>query len=177
MFRKRNSGSHSRRSSWQRNNWLSFMRRPPVQISIVLFAFLVIVFLAFGGQKVTVSLDPTTFPPPTVMPEVTATEMPDVISVTAAYSLYTSNSAYILDVRERSEWDLIHIPSTTLLPLGQIESLVDKFPSDKPIIVISAADTRSQQASEFLKKSGYSNVTSMSGGIIYWKTQGYPVEP
>ena len=177
MFRKRNSGLHSRRSSWQRNNWLSFMRRPPVQISILVFAFLVIVFLAFGGQKVTASLEPATFPSPTAVLEVTATEMPGVISVTAAYTLYASRSAYILDVRERSEWDLIHIPSTTLLPLGQVAGLVNKFPTDKPIILVSASDTRSQQARELLKSSGYSNVTSMSGGIIYWKTQGYPVEP
>lgn len=107
----------------------------------------------------------------------TGTQVPNVISVTSAYDLYKSGSAYLLDVRERSEWDQLHIPGSTLLPLSQVAALVNQFPKDKPIIVISGSDSRSQQARDILKQGGITNVTSMAGGIVYWRTQGYPIEP
>ncbi len=182
MFRRRRTASRHRRSNHSQN-LLHFMRKPYIQVAIIIFSVLVIAILALGGQKApagpdtistTVSTDVSTDTP---LPAATVSNLPGVISVSQAYALYVNHSAYILDVRERSEWDLIHIPSTTLLPLGQVAGLVDKFPTDKTIIVVSAADTRSQQARDYLINSGYSNVTSMTGGINYWKAQGFPVEP
>jgi rhodanese-related sulfurtransferase len=154
------------------------MRKPAFQLGFVVFAVLIIVFLILTAQKKPAA------PLPVGATAVVAgqfqtigTDVPNVISVQDAYGLYMSNSAYFLDVRERAEWDQIHIPATVLLPLSQVAALVDKFPKDKPIIVVSGSDNRSQQGRDILKHSGFTNVTSMAGGIIFWQTQGYPVEP
>ena len=87
------------------------------------------------------------------------------------------NAVYILDVRDRQEWDAMHIPSTTLLPLIQVSALASKMPTDKPIIVVSGEDNRALQARDILRKAGILNVSSMSNGISGWKLQGFPIEP
>ena len=174
MFRRRRSESRSHRRHAQRLILFDFMRKPSFQIGVVIFAVLVIVAIALSGQK---SQGQPTQAVISTSPQPTGTNLPNVISVSAAYGLYTSKSAYILDVRERSEWDQLHIPATTLLPLGQVAALADKLPRDKPIIAISGSDNRSQQARDIIKQSGISNVTSMAGGILSWQTDGYPIEP
>jgi rhodanese-related sulfurtransferase len=176
MFRRRRSEYRSHRNI-QRRSIFDFMRKPAFQIGFVIFAMLVVITLALNGQKTpaapTVGINLTV----TGQSQPAGTVMPNVISVGDAYNLYMNNAAYFLDVRERSEWDVLHIPSTTLLPLNQVASLVDKFPKDKPIIVVSGSDNRSQQGRDLLKQAGVTNVTSMAGGIVYWQSQGYPVEP
>jgi rhodanese-related sulfurtransferase len=151
-----------------------FMRKPSFQIGLVIFAALIVVVIALSGQQRSVSQTPINT---LTVPEPTTTIVPNVISVGTAHDLYMSNSAYFLDVRERSEWDEFHIPNTTLLPLSQVAALVDKLPRDKPIIAISGSDNRAQQARDIIKQSGFGNVTSMAGGIVSWRTQGYPIEP
>lgn len=179
MFRRRRSGSQSRSSHSRPQSLFNFMRRPAMQIGFVVFAALVVAVLAINGQKMPDPVFQTPVPELTVttQTQLEGTSVPDVISVSAAHDLYLTESAYLLDVRERTEWDRMHIPATTLLPIGQVQAMLGKFPKDKLIIVISASDNRSQQGRDLLKKSGYSNVTSMAGGITYWRTQGFPVEP
>ena len=152
-----------------------FARKPAFQIGVVIFVGLLVLTLALFGQKPgskTQNLLPTA-----AAGQPTGTAIANVISVNDAYALYMSSSAYLLDVRERSEWDQVHIPGSTLLPLGQVSALVSQFPKDKPIIILSGSDNRSQQARDILRQAGFANATSMAGGIAYWRSQGYPVEP
>ena len=174
MFQRRRSEYPRHRRHNQRLVLFDFMRKPAFQIGVVIFAALVIVVLALNGQKSPSQQSQAAL---STQPQPTGTEVPDVVSVNTAFALYTSKSAYILDVRERSEWDQFHIPATTLLPLGQVAALADKLPRDKTIITISGADNRSLQARDIIKQSGISNVTSMAGGIISWRTEGFPIEP
>jgi len=178
MFRRRRSEYHTHHRRTPRRSLFDFMRKPAFQLGFVIFAALIIVFLVLIGQKQPAAQSPAgTAAVLSGQLQTVGTDVPDVISVQAAHDLYLSNSAYFLDVRERSEWDQIHIPTTVLLPLSQVAALVDKFPKDKPIIVVSGSDNRSQQGRDILKHSGFTNVTSMAGGIVFWQTQGYPVEP
>jgi rhodanese-related sulfurtransferase len=149
------------------------MRKPAFQVGLVIVAVIVIITIALLGQQPVVTQHPLAVPSAIAV----STAPPDEISVDEAYKLYQSNAAYFLDVRERSEWDQFHIPKTTLLPLGQVAALADKFPKDKPIIVVCASGNRSAQGRDILKKAGYANVTSMTGGLTDWKAQGYPIEP
>lgn len=174
MFRL--NRSQYRRRHIHRRTIFDFTRKPAFQIGVVVFVALLVIALALNGQKPGAQAWSTQTP---IAAQVlmTGTQVPNVISVTSAYDLYKSGSAYLLDVRERSEWDQLHIPGSTLLPLSQVAALVNQFPKDKPIIVISGSDSRSQQARDILKQGGITNVTSMAGGIVYWRTQGYPIEP
>lgn len=82
--------------------------------------------------------------------------------------------AFILDVREPSEWNEVHVPGTTLIPLGQLSSRLKEVPKDKPVVVICRSGNRSAQARDLLLGSGFSSVTSVAGGINDWKAKGLP---
>ena len=98
-------------------------------------------------------------------------------SVTAAYQIYQQGDAFFLDVREQTEWDEYHAPGTTLIPLGELPTRLAEVPKDKPIVVVCRSGNRSQSGRDILLQAGYTNVTSMAGGLNQWRAAGYPIEP
>jgi len=99
--------------------------------------------------------------------------LPLEVSVAQASELRDAG-AFILDVREQSEWNEIHVPEATLIPLGELERRINEVPKDKQIVVICRSGNRSQQGRDILLNAGYENVTSISGGIQKWKAAGLP---
>ena len=83
--------------------------------------------------------------------------------------------AFMLDVREQSEWDDFHMPNATLIPLGSLGDRVSELPRDKEIVVVCRSGNRSQQGRDILLKAGFTRVTSMAGGMTDWRNQGLPV--
>lgn len=92
----------------------------------------------------------------------------------------------ILDVREANEWDEGHLAGALLSPRGLLEWHADPTSPwanpeltkyrDARIIVHCKAGLRSLLACQTLAALGYSNVTSLAGGIDDWIAHGYPVE-
>jgi molybdopterin/thiamine biosynthesis adenylyltransferase/rhodanese-related sulfurtransferase len=80
------------------------------------------------------------------------------------------------DVREKNEWDEGHLPGAAFVPKSYLEQWAeDRLPSkDKTTILYCAGGVRSVMAAEALRKLGYSNVISMSGGFNRWKDSGLP---
>jgi rhodanese-related sulfurtransferase len=103
----------------------------------------------------------------------TAGSMPAEISVSEAVAKQ-QEGAFILDVREPSEWTDAHIAGATLIPLGELESRVNELPKDKEIVVVCRSGNRSAQARDLLLNDGFTQVTSMAGGLNQWKAAGYP---
>jgi rhodanese-related sulfurtransferase len=103
--------------------------------------------------------------------------LPAEISVAQAYEQYGKPSVFFLDVREQDEWDAVHIPNTTLIPLGQLTDRISEIPADQQIVVVCRSGNRSRQGRDILKQAGLQNVTSMNGGVNGWQAAGYPVEP
>ncbi|GAB4539764.1 MAG: rhodanese-like domain-containing protein [Anaerolineae bacterium] len=101
--------------------------------------------------------------------------LPDEISVDQAHQKYQAG-VFFLDVRTRQEWDEYHIPSTTLIPLDQLESRLDELPQDGEIVVVCRSGNRSQAGRDILRNNGFEQATSMSGGLKMWRAAGYPVE-
>lgn len=99
------------------------------------------------------------------------------ISTSEANYLYSKGETFFLDVREQEEWDAVHIPNTTLIPLGQLQERLNEVPKDKNIVVVCRSGNRSQAGRDVLLAAGFANVTSMAGGVNEWSKQGYPVEP
>jgi rhodanese-related sulfurtransferase len=85
------------------------------------------------------------------------------------------SGAYILDVRETYEWNEGHIPNATLIPLGTLSNKLASVPKDKPIVVVCRSGNRSQSGRDILLKAGFTNVTSMSGGMLAWEAAKLPV--
>jgi len=112
------------------------------------------------------------------MVEAARKRVPEITPEQAAASLKLGN-AKLLDVREASEWASGRIAGATHVPVGQIEDAADASLSewkDEPIIVYCAHGVRSLLAADSLKSLGFTNVSSIEGGIVACQDQGVPIE-
>ncbi|MDX9991660.1 MAG: rhodanese-like domain-containing protein [Anaerolineales bacterium] len=103
--------------------------------------------------------------------------LPTTVSTMRGYELYQQQDVFVLDVRNQDEWDEFHIPDTTLIPLKELAGRVNEVPKDAKILVVCNSGNRSDEGRDILKKAGYSDVTSMDGGVSNWRELGYPVVP
>jgi rhodanese-related sulfurtransferase len=142
-------------------------RRKKRQTQIVL-AVIAIVILAGGAWAIV-------WTEPAAAPEVTEESMPTSISVDDAYELYEAGT-FLLDVRTQEEWDDYHIPDTTLIPLEELDDRVDEVPRDQDIVVVCRSGNRSTVGRDILISAGFTQVTSMDGGVSNWRESGYPTE-
>jgi rhodanese-related sulfurtransferase len=86
------------------------------------------------------------------------------------------DGAFILDVREPEEWAEYHIPGSTLIPLGELQSRANELPRDREIVVVCRSGNRSAEGRDILLDAGFTQVTSLAGGLRDWQAQGYPTE-
>jgi sulfur dioxygenase len=84
----------------------------------------------------------------------------------------------IVDVREADEFNgpLGHVPGAKLIPLGLLKEKHDVFGADRPIVVVCRSGARSAQATLLLGKAGFERVANLSGGMLRWRAQRFPVE-
>jgi len=152
---RRNRENRRRRNPDRRPR--SALMRPGVQITIlVVVALIVFIILQSGGSG--------------------GNGLPPAISVEEAYSKYQSG-VFVLDVRTLEEWNEFHAPNTTLIPLDQLETRLNEVPRDREILVVCRSGNRSQQGRDILLNAGFEQVTSMTGGLNEWRSNGYPIEP
>lgn len=104
------------------------------------------------------------------------TAFPPEINVQEAYKLY-QDGVFLLDVRTQGEWDEVHVPNATLIPLDELENRLNELPKDQEIVVMCRSGNRSQTGRDILRNAGFTSVTSMSGGIKDWQAAGYPTVP
>jgi rhodanese-related sulfurtransferase len=86
--------------------------------------------------------------------------------------------AHFLDVREDSEFVKDHAKGAQHLGKGIIERDIETLVPDKraSMILYCGGGYRSALAADALQQMGYTNVTSMDGGIKAWREGGYPME-
>jgi molybdopterin/thiamine biosynthesis adenylyltransferase/rhodanese-related sulfurtransferase len=87
--------------------------------------------------------------------------------------------AAIIDVRETDEVAAGHLPGAKHIPRGYLESRIEGVVPgrDAHVILYCASGNRSAYAARTLKEDlGYTNVSSMTGGITLWKDRGYEVQ-
>ncbi len=102
------------------------------------------------------------------------TQLPADISVAQAAQAQ-KDGAFILDVREPSEWAQGHIAGATLIPLGDLPNRLTEVPRNREVVVVCRTGVRSAQGRDILKQAGFTRVTSMTGGLTQWQAQGLPV--
>jgi rhodanese-related sulfurtransferase len=95
------------------------------------------------------------------------------VSVAEAAKL-KEEGAFMLDVREVSEWNEVHMPSATLIPLGELPNRLGEVPQDQQIVVVCRSGNRSKTGRDTLLRAGFKSVTSMRGGMNDWKASGFP---
>ena len=145
----------------RRLNLTSAFRRPGAQIAVLAVVALVIyMILQSGGRSNTPA----------------AASLPKEISVSEAYTKY-QQGAFFIDVRTQEEWNEFHAPNTSLVPLDLLPTRLNEIPKNKEIVVVCRSGNRSQQGRDILLNAGFTNVTSMQGGLNEWRAAGYPIEP
>ena len=85
----------------------------------------------------------------------------------------------VIDVRETDEVAAGHLPGAKHIPRGYLESRIEGVVADRDahVILYCASGNRSAYAARTLKEDlGYTNVSSMTGGITLWKDRGYEVQ-
>lgn len=83
--------------------------------------------------------------------------------------------AVCLDVRERREFEAGHIESAMHIPLGGLETRLDRLPKDRPILVYCGHGERSATGLSLLERAGFGPLLNLNGGIGAWKEAGYRV--
>jgi rhodanese-related sulfurtransferase len=84
-----------------------------------------------------------------------------------------------IDVREDCEYEVDHARGARHLGRGILERDIEALIPDKaaPIVLYCGGGYRSALAAESLQKMGYTNVSSMDGGIRAWRDAGAPIDP
>ncbi|MFN8026364.1 MAG: rhodanese-like domain-containing protein [Acidimicrobiia bacterium] len=82
--------------------------------------------------------------------------------------------AFLLDVREPSEWDAGHSPAAVWIPLGELGARLDEVPTDRTVAVVCRSGGRSAAATDALVQSGIDAV-NVAGGMKAWEGEGLPV--
>ena len=84
----------------------------------------------------------------------------------------------IVDVREADEFNgpLGHVPGAKLMPLGVLTKQFSELKTERPVVVVCRSGARSAQATVMLGKAGFGKVANLSGGMLRWRAQRFPVE-
>jgi adenylyltransferase/sulfurtransferase len=78
---------------------------------------------------------------------------------------------WILDVREKNEFDICRIPGSTLIPLGELPKRLAELPQGPgapEIVVHCKMGGRSAKAVALLRERGFTSVKNLKGGILAW---------
>jgi adenylyltransferase/sulfurtransferase len=80
---------------------------------------------------------------------------------------------YLVDVREPSEFEIVRIPGSHLIPKqGFLDgSVLATLPQDKPIILHCKSGVRSAECLAILKGAGFADASHVAGGVIAWAKQ------
>jgi hydroxyacylglutathione hydrolase len=76
---------------------------------------------------------------------------------------------FILDVRQKEEYDAGHIDNAVLIPLNVLLDRYNELPKDKTIVVYCGSGGRAARAVTLLGAKGFTNAVRLSGGFIAWE--------
>jgi len=96
---------------------------------------------------------------------------------TAAIRLMNNDDAVVLDVREAVDFNNGHIKNAKNLPLTSLKNQLDSLLKDKntPVLTYCRSGNISGKACKILKRSGFSNVHNLAGGILSWQDANLPL--
>ncbi|MGQ0653732.1 MAG: rhodanese-like domain-containing protein, partial [Betaproteobacteria bacterium] len=84
----------------------------------------------------------------------------------------------VIDVREPDEFNgpLGHVAGARLIPMKNLMGEAGKLDRNRPIVAVCRSGARSAQATVLLGKAGFQKVANLSGGMLRWRAQRFPVE-
>lgn len=87
---------------------------------------------------------------------------------------------FLIDVREPGEYEIVSIPTATLIPKDEILSgkALAALPQDRRIVLYCKTGIRSAECLSALKEAGFGDAVHVAGGVIAWASEidtGLPI--
>ncbi|NOQ17388.1 MAG: rhodanese [Methyloprofundus sp.] len=82
--------------------------------------------------------------------------------------LESSDTFYLLDVREPFEYEIAALANSVLIPMQTIPKRMTELDKSRAIVVICHHGVRSQQVAYFLDQQGFTSLYNLTGGIDAW---------
>ncbi len=97
-----------------------------------------------------------------------------MIDASDAQSMMKDSNLTIIDVRMPQEYKQGHLKKAKLIPVSEIGNRLGEIEAlkDSPVLVYCKSGHRSSMAARILKKSGFSNISNLQGGITSWQGAG-----
>ncbi|WP_066298466.1 FAD-dependent oxidoreductase [Bacillus sp. FJAT-29937] len=76
------------------------------------------------------------------------------------------NNAFIIDAREKGEYNAGHLFNAVNIPLSEFRDRLDEIPKDKPVYIHCRSGQRSYNMVMALQNLGYTNVFNVSGSYL-----------
>ena len=99
------------------------------------------------------------------------TELPEISPQALKQKLDADASILLLDVREQSEYDIVHLEGARLIPLNTLPNHIDRLPQDQEIVVYCHHGQRSLYALAYLQQNGFTEAKNLIGGIDQWAAE------
>jgi adenylyltransferase/sulfurtransferase len=114
-----------------------------------------------------------------IVPEPTADErgIPEITVGDLKQKLDRGEDLFLLDVREPEEHELVRLPDSTLIPLGELSRRTSELDAAREIVVYCRTGKRSAQAIEFLRGVAFHKLVNLEGGINAWSREIDPSMP
>jgi adenylyltransferase/sulfurtransferase len=106
-------------------------------------------------------------------------DLPDhtVTAEALAAELAGPTPPVLIDVREPWEAELVSIPGSVLIPLGELPDRVNEIDSDADVVLYCHHGSRSDRALQFLQRLEFANVRHLTGGVDAWAAKVDPSLP
>ena len=80
-------------------------------------------------------------------------------------------------MREPHEWQICRIPQAHLIPLGELPARMNQLSTADNIVAYCRSGVRSGKAVDLLRKTGFTRIKNLKGGILAWSDKVDPSVP
>jgi sulfur-carrier protein adenylyltransferase/sulfurtransferase len=97
-----------------------------------------------------------------------ANRVPEISPEALAARLAGEDPPMLIDVRNPPEWEIVHIPGATLIPLPDLPQRVTELARAREVVLYCHTGRRSAQGTQLLLELGFTHVSTLTGGIEAW---------
>lgn len=108
------------------------------------------------------------------LPWAMLTTSPEVPRIGVAEVAAHLTGATLIDVREPEEFAAGHAEGAVNIPQADLATRLAELPRHQPLFVICQSGKRSLRSAQFLTQAGFSDVSTVQGGMTDWLAAGYP---
>ncbi|HEX4895904.1 MAG TPA: rhodanese-like domain-containing protein [Solimonas sp.] len=101
----------------------------------------------------------------------------NLLSVTELQQALAAGGLTLIDVRTEEELALAALPGALHLPMHELPARLADLNPQARIAVLCHHGVRSEMAARFLERNGFSDVSSVTGGIDAWSLEIDPTVP